>query len=66
MDRMAEIQRLVSERNEVRSQLATVTAELRAVLVAAIEAGELSELGAHKLTGVSRSVVRDWLGKTKT
>lgn len=60
LDRVTELTEL---RRGLIADLEATTANLRREVVSAIEAGELSELGAHKLTGVSRSTVREWLGK---
>lgn len=59
----AEIARCVAEREEAHMRLYSVTAELRDLVVRAIQSGQLTELGAHQLTGVSRSSIREWLGK---
>jgi transposase len=57
---------LTEERRAILADLESVTGDLRRALVEAITSGELTEKGAHRLTGVSRSTVRDWLGKGKT
>jgi hypothetical protein len=46
------------------AELESVTGELRNAVRVAITSGDLSELGAHKLTGVSRMAIRAWMGKT--
>lgn len=42
----------------------TLTDFLKEEIRDAIAAGILSELGAHKLTGISRNTIRTWVGKT--
>lgn len=64
MDKLQRIKELAEERAGIMADLESVTLDLRVALVAALGAGEISELGAHKLTGVSRSVIRSWVGKT--
>lgn len=58
------IKQLSDDRAELMADLAKVTTDLRVAVVDALRAGELSEVGAHKLTGVSRTVIRSWVGKT--
>jgi hypothetical protein len=59
-----EIARCVAEREAAELRAASVLAELRGLVVGAIQSGQLTELGAHRMTGLSRTTVRDWLGKT--
>ena len=64
METRERIKQLSEERAAIMADLESVTNDLRVAVVAAIQAGELSEQGAHKLTGVARSTVRVWVGKT--
>lgn len=59
-----EIAELVRLREAAKADYDAATNDLRVALVDALTAGEVSELGAHKLTGVARSVIRTWVGKT--
>jgi hypothetical protein len=63
MSNLQRIKELAVERAEVMADLESVTNDLRVAVVKALEAGEISELGAHKLTGVSRTTLRTWAGK---
>lgn len=60
---LEQIEALGKKRAALRAELATVNAELRKAVVKAIQDGQLSEHGAHELTGVARMSIRSWLGK---
>lgn len=63
MDTLGRLQELAAHRAAVLADLEAATNELRVAMVDALQSGEISELGAHKLTGVSRSTLRTWVGK---
>lgn len=55
--------KLAVQRQEALTRYEDLTDDLRAAVLAAINAGELSEIRASRLTGLSRTTVRAWLGK---
>jgi hypothetical protein len=64
MDSLERIKELNAARVAAKADFDAATNDLRVALVDALVAGEISELGAHKMTGVARSVLRTWVGKT--
>lgn len=54
---------LAVQRQQALTLYEDLTDRLRAVILDAVTAGELSEYKAAELTGVSRTTVRAWLGK---
>lgn len=63
-ERMERIADLAIERSRIVAELASVTDELRSAVRFVVDSGEASELAVHNLTGVSRTTIRAWLGKT--
>jgi hypothetical protein len=61
---LQKVAELAEERASILADLESCTTELKQSVRAAIESGQLTELGAHKLTGVSRNSIRFWMGKT--
>lgn len=63
MDTRGRIKKLSEERAAIMADLESCNNDLRAAIRKAVADGEITEMGAHKLTGVSRSTIRVWLGK---
>lgn len=58
------IAKLAEERDALLADLESVTNDLRAELEKAIGSGGMSEYSAAKITGVSRTTIRAWMGKS--
>lgn len=61
---LAAIRKLSQERAAVMADLESVTNDLRVAIQNGIRASWLSELRASKVTGIPRSTIRTWIGKT--
>lgn len=60
----ARLRELADERASIMADLESCTNELKVAIQQAVAAGRISELGASKLTGVGRTTIRTWVGKT--
>jgi hypothetical protein len=63
-ERMQRIQELANERSSILADLESVTNDLRSAVRFVVESGEASEVAVHNVTGLSRTTIRAWLGKT--
>lgn len=63
-DHLQQITEHAKARRETLHQLEILQGFLADEIKHAIDAGLTTEVGAHRLTGISRSTIRDWLGKT--
>jgi len=55
---------LVAKRRKIARSADTITGFLRQDVPEAIRRGLLTEVAAHELTGLSRTTIRAWPGKT--